>query len=63
MNYLEGDIAPDFSKELDPSGPRVLFGGFYCIITKALRQKGLQQSGFVASLKELNFSNEVRDGL
>ncbi|XP_063676715.1 COMM domain-containing protein 5-like [Bolinopsis microptera] len=64
INYLAHGQVPDFSTELDASRARTLFGGFYCIITRAVRHmEQMQQTTFVTSLKDINLPDQVTDKL
>ena len=62
VGYLSGRDDPDFSKELDPSKARVIFAGLYCILHRASRHEDLSKTGFIGTLSELGFSQEVSFG-
>ena len=63
VNYIKSGKAPNFSVKggpLEPNNAQILFAGFYCLLTRALRQGDhMPKPAFERDLQELNLSKEV----
>jgi len=63
VNYIKSSKTPNFSVKggpLEPNNAQILFAGFYCLLTRALRQGDhMPKAAFERDLQELNISKEV----